>query len=72
MRIAIIGAAGMIGRKLTARLVADGGLGGRGIKRLTLVDVIEPLRPEGFNGKVKARARDLSTHIEDELGGRLS
>ncbi|KAA6484651.1 SDR family oxidoreductase [Agrobacterium rhizogenes] len=60
MHIAIIGAAGMIGRKLTARLVADGGLGGREITRLTLVDVIEPPQPEGFKGKVKARARDLS------------
>ncbi|MEZ2220156.1 D-erythronate dehydrogenase [Rhizobium sp. RCC_161_2] len=60
MHIAIIGAAGMIGRKLTARLVADGGLGGREITRMTLVDVIEPPQPEGFNGKVKARARDLS------------
>ena len=60
MHIAIIGAAGMIGRKLTARLVADGSLGGREITRLTLVDVIEPPQPEGFDGKVKARARDLS------------
>jgi nucleoside-diphosphate-sugar epimerase len=50
----------MIGRKLTARLVADGGLGGREITRMTLVDVIEPPQPEGFSGKVKARARDLS------------
>ncbi|MDE1992542.1 MAG: SDR family oxidoreductase [Rhizobiaceae bacterium] len=60
MHIAIIGAAGMIGRKLTARLVADGGLGGAEITRLTLIDVIEPATPEGFGGKVKTRARDLS------------
>lgn len=67
MHIAIIGAAGMIGRKL----VADGGLGGREITGLTLVDVIEPPQLKGFNGKVRARARGLSMHIEDELGGQL-
>ncbi len=60
MHIAIIGAAGMIGRKPTARLVADGGLGGREITRLSLIDVIEPPLPQGFTGKMKARARDLS------------
>ncbi|MBB3611307.1 D-erythronate dehydrogenase [Rhizobium sp. BK602] len=60
MHIAIIGAAGMIGRKLTVRLVADGGLGARGIDRLTLVDVIAPPQPEGFGGKVDAYAADLS------------
>jgi nucleoside-diphosphate-sugar epimerase len=62
MHIAIIGAAGMIGRKLTARLVADNGLGGRRIERLTLVDIVTPPEPDGFSGKVKARARDLSEH----------
>ena len=40
MHIAIIGAAGMIGRKLTARLVADGRLAGQAINRLSLADVI--------------------------------
>ena len=60
MHIAIIGAAGMIGRKLTTRLVADGSLDGREITRLTLVDVVEPAAPAGFRGKVKARATDLS------------
>jgi D-erythronate 2-dehydrogenase len=59
MHIAIIGAAGMIGRKLTSRLVQEG-LAGREIDRLTLVDVVEPAEPEGYRGKVKARARDLS------------
>jgi nucleoside-diphosphate-sugar epimerase len=59
LHIAIIGAAGMIGRKLTARLVADG-VAGRDVTRLTLVDVVKPTAPEGFPGKVKARARDLS------------
>jgi nucleoside-diphosphate-sugar epimerase len=61
MHIAIIGAAGMVGRKLTARLVKDKGLDGRDIAALSLVDVIEPERPSGFAGEVKAWAADIST-----------
>jgi nucleoside-diphosphate-sugar epimerase len=60
MHIAIIGAAGMIGRKLSERLVADGSLDGHAINRLTLVDVIEPGRPGGFAGRVDASAADIS------------
>lgn len=45
MRILITGAAGMIGRKLTARLLADGQLGGRAITSLTLQDVVTPEAP---------------------------
>ncbi len=40
MHILITGAAGMIGRKLTARLIADGTLHGRAIERFTLHDVV--------------------------------
>ncbi len=61
MHILIIGAAGMVGRKLTARLVADGALGGKPIEALTLVDVVAPAKPEGFSGSVTASAEDLST-----------
>jgi D-erythronate 2-dehydrogenase len=39
MRILIIGAAGMLGRKLSERLVRDGALGTRPIAELTLADV---------------------------------
>ena len=39
MHILITGAAGMIGRKLTARLVAEKTLNGKPIDRLTLLDV---------------------------------
>ena len=42
MHILIIGAAGMVGAKLTARLVKDGVLGGKAIDALTLVDVVQP------------------------------
>ncbi len=45
MHILIIGAAGMIGAKLTQRLVADGRLGEATVDRLSLVDVVEPRVP---------------------------
>jgi len=60
MHIMIIGAAGMVGRKLTARLVADGALGGAAITALSLIDVVEPAAPEGFTGTLVAQAADLS------------
>ena len=40
MRVLILGAAGMIGRKLTARLLADGLVGDRAVERLALADVV--------------------------------
>ncbi|HUD86928.1 MAG TPA: D-erythronate dehydrogenase [Xanthobacteraceae bacterium] len=60
MHILITGAAGMIGRKLTARLVRDGALNGRSIEKLTLIDVAAPQRPEKFVGEVDARAADIA------------
>ncbi len=60
MHILITGAAGMIGRKLTARLVKDGRLNGKSIDRLTLVDVVAPEKPAGFAGKTELSASDLS------------
>jgi D-erythronate 2-dehydrogenase len=46
MQILILGAAGMVGRKLTERLVKEGRLGGDAITRLVLHDVVEPERPQ--------------------------
>ena len=46
MKVLIIGAAGMIGRKLTARLVRDGKLAGKAITNAHLVDVVAPQPPE--------------------------
>ena len=60
MHILITGAAGMIGRKLTARLVKDGKLNGKPISRLTLIDVVAPEKPAGFSGTVEASTSDLS------------
>jgi nucleoside-diphosphate-sugar epimerase len=45
VHVLILGAAGMIGRKLTARLVADGNVGGCAVERLTLADVVPPQQP---------------------------
>lgn len=60
MHILIIGAAGMVGRKLTAALVANGELGGRQMEKLTLADVVTPEAPAGFSGTVETKAIDLS------------
>jgi nucleoside-diphosphate-sugar epimerase len=64
MHILITGAAGMIGRKLTARLVRDGALNGRTIETLTLADVVAPERPAGFAGRAQLVAGDLAAHGE--------
>ena len=64
MHILITGAAGMIGRKLTARLVKDGALDGRTIEKRTLVDVAAPEEPAGFTGRVELVAADLSAPDE--------
>src|SRR4051812_44480095 len=60
MHVLITGAAGMIGRKLTARLVKDGGLNGRPIGRITLTDVVAPQKPEGFSGAADTVTGDLA------------
>ena len=59
MHILIIGAAGMVGRKLTDRLVADGGLGDSALDMLTLADVVAPPVP-AFAGKADLVTADLS------------
>ena len=61
MNILITGAAGMIGRKLTERLASEGGLNGRPIDRLTLLDVVMPTTATRFTGKADLVAADLST-----------
>jgi D-erythronate 2-dehydrogenase len=59
MNILIIGAAGMVGRKLTAAFVKSGAVGGKAIAGLTLVDVVAPEKP-AFAGTVETLADDLS------------
>lgn len=60
MHVLVTGAAGMIGRKLTERLVQDGRLNGEPIDRLTLIDVVPPQAPAEFDGEVSLSASDLS------------
>jgi D-erythronate 2-dehydrogenase len=60
MHILITGAAGMIGRKLTERLVKDGSLNQQPIDHLTLTDVVAPAVPAGFRGKVDIVTGDLA------------
>ena len=66
MHVMIIGAAGMVGRKLAERLAADGRLGTRDVERLTLVDVVAPAPPAGHGGAVEAVTADLSAPGEAE------
>ena len=58
--VLIIGGAGMIGAKLTARLVKDGAVAGKAIDAVTLADVIAAKVPEGAPFRVESRAVDLS------------
>jgi nucleoside-diphosphate-sugar epimerase len=45
LHILVLGAAGMVGRKLSERLLRDGRLGEREISRMTLQDVVAPPQP---------------------------
>jgi nucleoside-diphosphate-sugar epimerase len=45
LHILILGAAGMVGRKLTERLLRDGRLGKQDITKMTLQDVVAPAKP---------------------------
>ncbi len=72
MHILITGAAGMIGRKLTARLVEIGAPIGRPIDTLTLIDIEAPQKPEKFGGKVVTAAADIGdpATATAAIGGR--
>ena len=61
MHILVIGAAGMVGRKLIQALVKDGQVGGKAIERFTLVDVVAAEKPAGFAGAVETSAADVSS-----------
>ena len=66
MHVLITGSqlAGMLGRKLTERLVRERTLGGRDITSFSLIDVVAPEKPAGFGGHVTTRAADLSAEGE--------
>ena len=62
MHIMITGAAGMLGRKLAAKLAAEEG----GIERLTLVDVVESEAPAALKPVTRAVTADLSAQSAAE------
>lgn len=59
MDILIIGAAGMIGRKLVHALLKRGEIRGHAIGKLVLADIVAPEKPD-FAGEVETLAVDLS------------
>jgi nucleoside-diphosphate-sugar epimerase len=84
VHILIIGAAGMVGRKLTEALVRSGEVGGRSIARLTLADVVAPVAPTtgaagetlavdlsapGVAASLAAKRPDLIFHLAAILSG---
>jgi D-erythronate 2-dehydrogenase len=60
MHILIIGAAGMIGAKLTQKLGQQPALAGKDITKMTLVDVVAPKVPQALEGLASADVADLS------------
>ena len=66
MQVLILGAAGMVGRKLTERLVGEGRVGGKPITRLVLHDVVEPAAPRNAPFDVATLTSDFSLPGEAE------
>jgi nucleoside-diphosphate-sugar epimerase len=60
LHILILGAAGMVGRKLTERLLRDGRLGKTDITRMTLQDVVAPAKPADAGFPVNTIAGDFA------------
>ena len=73
VHVAVIGAAGMIGRKLVARLARDGRLDDdTELGQLSLVDLVEPEASAGGDGAADCWAADLAAPgaAERLLAGR--
>jgi D-erythronate 2-dehydrogenase len=60
LHILVLGAAGMVGRKLTERLLGDGRLGSRDITKMTLQDVVAPSVPARAGFPVDTIAGDFA------------
>ena len=60
MHVLVLGAAGMVGRKLCERLLRDGRLGKAEISRLTMHDVVAPRKPENEPFPVEVVAGDFA------------
>ncbi|ARP67923.1 SDR family oxidoreductase [Mesorhizobium sp. M7A.F.Ca.US.006.04.2.1] len=71
MHILIIGAGGMIGRKLAAELSRTGSLGDKKIERMTLADLTKPPVPTGALYSIEAIAADIAVSgAAEELAAR--
>ena len=66
MKVLIIGAAGMIGKKLSCRLARDGLLGNKPIDQLILYDVVTAIQPGETQVPVEIKSGDLSAEGEAE------
>lgn len=60
MHVMILGAAGMIGRKLVERIAREPGVLGAAISRLTLVDAVQPPVPEALRSVSSTLTIDLA------------
>src|SRR3954453_8920164 len=60
LHILILGAAGMVGRKMTERLLRDGRLGKHDITRMTLQDVVTPATPANASIPIEVIASDFA------------
>lgn len=60
MKILILGAAGMVGRKLAERLAREGRLAGAAISRAVLHDVVTPVAPAGAPFSCECLASDFA------------
>ena len=67
MKVLVIGAAGMVGRKLVSALLATGQVGGKAISGLVLADIVAPEAPPS-SVSVTTTAVDLSA---PEAAGQL-
>lgn len=65
MHVLVLGAAGMVGRKLVDRLCSDAAIGGNAITAMTLFDIVEPKRPDA-RWPVSIRSGDLADVDEIE------
>jgi len=72
MKILVLGAAGMVGRKFVERLARDGNLGGKPIEHATLHDIVVPVAPAGAPFASTCLASDFSLpgEVEKLVAGR--
>ena len=66
----VLGAAGMLGRRLVERLARDGTLGIPPIQQVTLADIVEPEKPSSSAFDIETVVADLA--VRDAADGLLS